>query len=166
MNDAYYEQLVARKSKPIDFVIRFLVVFILIAVVFFGMPFIGFLAFFVAVLLGVLAYYFVLPKLNVEYEYVLLNHDMDIDAIYSQAKRKRQLSFDIQQAEIMAPADSPRLQSYRPEKTYDFSSGKADAKPYALMITIDQKMTRILLEPDEKMYEHMQNWMGMKLYRD
>lgn len=166
MNDAYYEQLVTRKSKPIDFVIRFLVVFVIIAVAFFGMPFIGFLAIFVAVLLGVLAFYFVLPRLNVEYEYVLLNHDMDVDAIYNQSKRKRQLSFDIQQAEIMAPANSPRLQSYHPEKTYDFTSGCTNIKTYALMVLLDQKMTRILLEPDEKMYAHMQNWMGMKLHQD
>lgn len=165
MNDAYYEQLVSRKAKPIDYIIRFLVILIIVAILFFGIPF-GMIAVFAAILLGALAFYFVFPRLNVEYEYVLLNHDMDVDAIYSQSKRKRQLSFDIQQAEILAPANSPRLNSYKPEKTYDFSSGRADAKPYALMISLEQKMTRILLEPDEKMFQHMQDWMGMKLYHD
>lgn len=166
MNDAYYEQLVSRKAKPIDFVIRFLVIFLIVAVLFFGFPFIGMLAVMVAVILGILAFYFVFPKLNVEYEYVILNHDMDVDAIYSQSKRKRLLSFDIQQAEIVAPAASPRLNAYKPEKTYDFSSGSTDAAPYAVMISLDQKLVRILLEPDAKMFEHMQNWLGIKLYRD
>lgn len=164
MNDAYYEQLVSRKSKPMDYVIRFLVVFVIIAVAVFGMPFIGFLAIFVAVLLGVLAVYFVLPRLNVEYEYVLLNYDMDVDAIYSQSKRKRQLSFDIRQAEIMAPSGSSRLNSFQPEKTYDFSSGVAGVKSYTMITTIDQKLTSIVLELDETMFKHFQNWMGMKLY--
>lgn len=166
MNDAYYEQLVTRKSKPIDMVIRFLVIFVIVAVVFFGMPIAGFLAVFIAVLLGILAFYFVFPRLNVEYEYVILNHDIDVDAIYSQQKRKRQLSFDVRQAEIMAPAGSPRLNSYKPEKTYDFSSGNADAKAYSLMMPIDQKLTCIIIEPDEKMFQHIQGWMGMKIYKD
>lgn len=166
MNDVYYEQLVARKSKPQDLVIRFLVVFVIAAVVVFGMPLIGFLAFFAAVILGVLAIYFVFPRLNVEYEYVILNHDMDVDAIYSQSKRKRQLSFDIRQAEIMAPFGSPRLNSYKPEKTYDFSSGNANARTYSLMMPIDQKLTCIVIEPDDEMFRHIQGWMGMKLYRD
>lgn len=166
MNDAYYEQLVTRKSRPMDFVIRFLTILVIIAVAFFGMPFIGFLAIFTAVVLAVLAYYFVFPKLNVEYEYVLLNHDMDVDAIYSRSKRKRQLSFNIQQAEIMAPAGSPQLHSYQPVKTYDFSSGNTDAKTYAIMIILEQKLTCIILEPDETMLSHMQGWLGMKLYKN
>lgn len=166
MNDAYYEQLVARKSKPIDMAIRVFTIFFIGAIAVLGMPFIGFLAVFVAVLLGILAYYFVFPRLNVEYEYVLLNHDMDVDAIYSQSKRKRQLSFDIRQAEIMAPSGSPRLNSYKPEKTYDFSSGNTDSKTYSFMIPMDQKLICIIIEPDETMFRHIQGWMGVKLYRD
>lgn len=166
MNDTYYEQLVSRKSKPIDYVIRFLVIFVIIAIAFFGMPFIGFLAIFVAVLVGFLAFYFVIPRLNVEYEYVLLNHDMDIDAIYSQAKRKRLFSFDIKEAEIVAPANSPRLQSYTPTKTLNFSSGRQQANTYAIMINRGEQLTRILFDPDETMLHHMSNWLGMKLYND
>ena len=50
------------------------------------MPFIGFLSFVIAVILAVVAYYFIFPKLNVEYEYIILNHDLQIDAIYNKAK--------------------------------------------------------------------------------
>lgn len=166
MNDAYYEQLVTRKSKPMDYVIRFLVVFVIIAVAFFGMPFIGFLSIFVAVLLGVLAFYFIIPRLNVEYEYVILNHDMDVDAIYSQSKRKRLMSFSLKEAEIVAPMNSSRLQSYHPVKTYDFSAGKPNTDTYALMIHPGQQMTRILFDPDETMLKHMEGWLGTKLFRD
>ena len=52
------------------------------------MPFIGLLAFVIAVILAMLAYYFVFPRLSVEYEYILLNHDLQIDIIYNRAKRK------------------------------------------------------------------------------
>ena len=42
MNDAYYEQLVARKSRPLDMVIRFLTILVIVAVAVFGMPFLEF----------------------------------------------------------------------------------------------------------------------------
>ena len=51
--------------------------------------FIGSLAVLVTILLGVLIYYFVFPKLDVEYEYTLLNHDLEIDAIYSNQKKRK-----------------------------------------------------------------------------
>ena len=103
MNDALYEQLVTRKSRPMDLVIRILCIAALVVVLCGGMPFIGSLAVLVTVLLGVLIYYFVFPKLDVEYEYTLLNHDLEIDAIYSKSKRKKLMTLDIQQAEIIAP---------------------------------------------------------------
>ena len=103
MNDALYEQLIARRPKPYDLPLRILIILVIVAVAVLGMPFIGILSFVIAVILAVLAYYFVFPKLNVEYEYIILNHDLQIDAIYNKAKRKRLQNIDIQGAEIIAP---------------------------------------------------------------
>ena len=102
MNDALYELLVTRKPKPYDMVVRILVILLIIAVAIGGMPFIGMTSFLVAVLIALLAYYFIFPRLNVEYEYTLLNHDMQIDVIYNRSKRKSLMNFDIQAAEIIA----------------------------------------------------------------
>ena len=122
MNDALYEQLISRRPKPYDLPLRILIVILIAAVAVLGMPFIGFLSFMIAVILAIVAYYFIFPKLNVEYEYIILNHDLQIDAIYNKAKRKRLRALDIQAAEIIAPKGSPRLNSYRPDKVYDYSS--------------------------------------------
>ena len=164
MNDAFYEQLVARKSRPLDVVIRILIIAALALVLVFSMLLLGFLGVIITVVLAFLAYYFVFPKFNVEY--TLLNHDMEVDAIYSKSKRKKLITFDIQQAEIIAPKGSPRLNSQRPEKTMDFSSQDANAKAYSIMIQMDQKNTCIIIEPDETMLNHIKSWMGMKLYLD
>ncbi len=166
MNDAFYEQIVTRKSKPLDLLIRILIVVFIAMVAIVGTLFIGFLAFFIAVLLAMGAYYFIFPRLNVEYEYTLLNYDIDIAAIFSKEKRKNITSFDIREAEIIAPKDSPRLNSYHPNKTQDFSSGEADARVYAVMIPLEQGVNCILLEPDHTMLEHMKSWTGMKLFED
>ena len=133
MNDALYEQLVTRKSRPMDLVIRILCIAALVVVLCGGMLFIGSLAVLVTILLGVLIYYFVFPKLDVEYEYTLLNHDLEIDAIYSKSKRKKLMTLDIQQAEIIAPKNSHRLDSVHADKTKDFSAGTGEGT-YAIVI--------------------------------
>lgn len=166
MNDAFYEQLVTRKTKPLDILLRILIIVFIALVAIIGMLFLGFLAFFIAVLLAMGAYYFIFPRFNVEYEYTLLNYDIDVAAIFSKEKRKNITSFDIRQAEIIAPKGSPRLSSYQPAKTHDFTSGEADAKVYAVMIPLESGISCILLEPDRTMLEHMKSWTGMKLYED
>ena len=116
-----------------DLVIRILCIAALVVVLCGGMLFIGSLAVLVTILLGVLMYYFVFPKLDVEYEYTLLNHDLEIDAIYSKSKRKKLMTLDIQQAEIIAPKNSHRLDSVHADKTKDFSAGTGEGT-YAIVI--------------------------------
>ncbi len=166
MNDALYELIVARRPKPYDLPVRILVILAVVAIAVLGMPFLGFFSFTIALLAAVLAYYFIFPKLNVEYEYILLNHDIQIDVIYNRAKRKPLQNFDIQTAEIIAPKGSPRLNSFKPDKVFDFSSGNPSAKVYAIMIALNKNNACVYIEPDEKMLEHMKRWMGMKMYQD
>ena len=166
MNDALYELIVARRPKPYDLPVRILVILAIAAIAIVGMPFVGLFSFAIAVVAAMLAYYFIFPKLNVEYEYTLLNHDIQIDAIYNRAKRKKLKSFDIQTAEIIAPKGSPRLNSFKPDKVYDYSSGNPSAKVYAIMISLDQNNACVYIEPDNKMLDHMKHWMGTKLYLD
>lgn len=166
MNDAYYEQIAARKPRSTDLVLRILLIALIPAIIIFGSAFIGFFAIMLGIVYAVLLYYFIIPRFHVEYEYDLLNHDMEISAIYNKASRKKKMSFDIQQAEIIAPKSSPRLNSYHADKTLDFSTGDDNAKTFAVMIPIDQTLTCILLDPDTTMLKHMKSWMGMKLYED
>ncbi|MCL2864703.1 MAG: DUF6106 family protein [Lachnospiraceae bacterium] len=168
MNDALYEHIVARKSGPLDLVkkIGIIVALVLLLFILFSIPTVGTFALIIVAGLGFLAYQFVFTKLNVEYEYALLNHDIDIDIIYSQQKRKRLLSFDFQQAEIIAPKNSPRLNAINPEKTYDFTSRAADAKTYAIVISLERKKVCVLIEPDQGMINHMKPWMGSKFFLD
>ena len=37
---------------------------------------------------------------------------------------------------------------------------------YAIVIPSEQTITCVLIDPDEKMLDHMQQWMGMKMFRD
>lgn len=93
MNDALYEQLVTRKLKASGIFISILVIALAAAAAVLGMPFLGFLSFIIAILILMIGYYFIFSKFNVEYEYMILNHDFQIDAIYNKSKRKNMLQF-------------------------------------------------------------------------
>ncbi|MGC4019470.1 MAG: hypothetical protein QM793_09795 [Muricomes sp.] len=164
MNDTFYEQLVTRKTSAGNIVARIAIIAALALFLIFSTPLLGLFSIIITAVLAFGAYYFIFQKLNVEYEYTLLNYDMEIDVIYNKSKRQELISFDVRQSEIMAPKNSPRLNSCHPDKTLDFSS--KDGTAFALMIPINQKNTCIILEPDSKMLTQMKSWMGTKLYMD
>ena len=166
MNDALYEHIVARKSGPFDLIKKILLCFSLVILLFILYAFLHSFGILLTIIIGFLVFTFVFPRLDVEYEYTLLNHDMDVDAIFSRKKRKRLLSFDYQKAEIIAPKNSPRLNSINIEKTYDFTSGNPDEKTFAIIIIIDRKRTCVIVEPDQGMINHMRPWMGSRFYLD
>jgi len=166
MNDAIYEHIVARKSSPLDLVKKIAIILLLVLIFIITFFILHTFAFLVMLILGFLTHVFIFSKINKEYEYTLLNHDMDVDVIYSRQKRKRILSFDYQKAEIIAPRNSPRLRSFNIEKTYDFSSGDPTEKAFAIIMNLDQKRTCIIIEPDQGMINHMRPWMGSKFFLD
>jgi len=166
MNDALYEHIVLRKSTAKDNLIRIAIIAALALLLVVGFGLFGATALIIVVVLAILVYNFVFSRLNIEYEYTLLNHEIDVDIIYSRQKRKRQLSFDLRQAEIIAPKGSPRLNSYKPEKIYDFTSKDPDKKAFAVMMSLDQKNVCILIEPNRGMIDHIRPWMGSKFHMD
>jgi len=80
MNDNFHEQLITKKQKGNPLVIRIIVVVFIILFLTIGALFLGFLSIIIAVVLGVTAYFYIFPNLSVEYEYSLVNHELDITA--------------------------------------------------------------------------------------
>ena len=69
MNDNFHEQLITKKQKGNPLVIRIIVVVFIILFLTIGALFLGFLSIIIAVLIGVTAYFYILPNLSVEYYY-------------------------------------------------------------------------------------------------
>ena len=67
-----------------------------------------------AVILGVVAY-IVIPRLNVEYEYVFCDGQLDFDKIMNGEKRKHLSRVDMEQVTVVAPIKSHALDGYRRE---------------------------------------------------
>lgn len=150
MNQLYAEAGVKRKDTAATIGLKALMVV--------GML-IGFFCLFLGQVAGILGavlivgiFYF-FPKLNVEYEYVFVDGQIDFDKIMGKAKRKNMFRIDFDQVEIMAPVGSHALDGYTYDKLEqkDFSSRNKESKPYAIIASLNEKKYKILFEPSEKM---------------
>ena len=167
MSDLYSELLVKRERTIKDSITKYgLIVLTAIAVI--AGLIITPLIWIAAVVLGI-ACYFVIPKTDVEYEYLFINGDFDIDMIMSKTKRKKVKSFKLSESDLAAPLDSHRMDYYNGNqnmKVLDFSSGNPEHKRFGVITRLDGNLCKIILEPDEALAQAMKNSAPSKVFLD
>ena len=148
MNDFYTEQLVKKQTDMKDILIKAILVSLTIVsfVVILMYP-IGLILPILMIVLDV----FMFRRLNVEYEYLFLNGD--IDKIMNKSKRKKLFNANVSDMELLAPAESAELNQYRNARTLDFSSHTGQAKVYALVLSGQGELRKVLFEPNETIVE-------------
>lgn len=167
MSDLYSELLVKKESTAKDGIMKYGLIVLTALAVLAGI-FVNPLILLVAVVLGI-ACYFVIPKTDVEYEYLFINGDFDIDMIMSKTKRKKVKSFKLSEADLAAPLDSHRLDYYNGNqnmKVLDFSSGNPEHKRFGVITRLDGNLCKIILEPDEALAQAMKNSAPSKVFLD
>ena len=121
------------------------------------------------IVLGIVAYVVILPNTDLEYEYLLVNHSLDIDKVMAKSKRKKLKSYDLSGADIIAPLNSSRMDYYNSNtnmKVLDFSSGNPEHKRFAFVIRDDGAATKVIFEPDEAMATTLRQSMPNKCFLD
>ena len=163
MKDSFYEQLVpVKRSKTFFYGGMILFLLVLAAVVLVSFLFLGITAVLIGWVVGMLFYFFIYPKFNIEYEYSLVNHNLDIDVVYSKSKRKHLYSLDLQEAEAIAPKDSPALHSYGGARTKDLTSRTGQYPVYSIIVAQNSGRMNLVIEPDAEMLERIRQWSGRK----
>lgn len=166
MSDMYRELLVKREPKTSDrlFQIGLILLTVLAAAaVIFVTPWAA------VVLIALCVFdYFKFPAFHLEYEYLYVNGELDVDKIMSQKSRKKAASYDLaDHMELIAPWDSHEMDYYRKGhqgKVTDFTSGRADAKVYAMVYGGDKGTEIVLFEPDKVMLQDMQRIAPRKVH--
>lgn len=156
MSDLYTELIVKRKKTAADTVKKALLIAgtVVGVLAFFTMGIIGLV---ILVAFGV-ADYFLLPTFDVEYEYIYVNGELDVDKIMSKQKRKRVYSMDIKKLELMAPSNSHVLDYHNQNKnlkTLDFSSGEEGAKTFTMIVKGEKGMEKVIFEPNDVIVKDM-----------
>ena len=167
MGDLYSELLVKKDKTAKDSLLKYGLIVLTVLAVFAGLI-ITPLALIIAVALGI-ACYFVIPKTDVEYEYLFINGDFDIDMIMSKTTRKKVKSFKLSESDLAAPLDSHRMDYYNGNqnmKVLDFSSGNPEHKRFGVITRLDGNLCKIILEPDEALAQAMKNSAPSKVFLD
>lgn len=158
MSDLYTEVIVKRKTPVQAHILKALLIVLTVlaflAAIALPLGIIGFLVF----IAFCIADYFLLPTFDVEFEYLYVNGELDVDKIMSRQKRKRVFSADIKALELMAPSASHALDYYNNNKnlkTLDFSSGEEGAKTFTMILKGEKGPTRVIFEPNEVILRDM-----------
>ena len=162
MGDYYTEQLVKRKSSGVSMIVKVLLIAVTALVLLIGLvlP----IALIAAVLLGIIDY-FLFQNMNLEFEYLYVNGNLDIDKIMSKSRRKKVFEMEMSELEVIAPAGSPELRPYQGLKILNYGSGMPDAKVYEMVVVKNGNKTRIAFEPNDVILEGMRMIAPRKVFR-
>ena len=167
MNDGYEEILVKRQKTPKDTIIKGLVigvvaVLIVACVLLFNPIFLV-----VGMIAGFLAYYLILPNFDLEYEYLYVGGDIDIDKIMAKRKRKRIASYSKDNLEVMAPTGSDHVASYiKNAKVKDYTSADPEAKTWTLVYGGENSTEVVRLELTQEIAQDMRRFAPRKVFFD
>lgn len=167
MSDLYSEWLVKKETTAKDRITKYGLIVLTVLFVAAGL-FISPILLLGAIVMGIICY-FVLPKTDLEYEYLFVNGELDIDVVMAKSKRKRVKSIDLTDADLVAPEKSHRMDYYNGNtrmKVLDYSSGNPEHKRYAIIARVDGANTKILFEPDENMAQAIRKSSPSKVFLD
>ena len=167
MSDLYSELLVKKKQTAKDLVVKYGLIALTVIMVLGGLV-LNVLLLVPAIALGI-ACYFVIPKTDLEYEYLFVNGELDIDMIMSKSKRKRVKSLQLAEADLVAPLKSHRMDYYNGNqnmKVLDYSSGNPQHKRFGVITRLDNATCKIILEPDEALAQAMKKTAPSKVFLD
>ena len=148
MNESYKELIVKKEMGVKEIALRAVCLIPTVLFALLGLG--GFLiALAVAAIFGVLTY-FVWISTDIEYEYLYLDKELNIDKIMAKSRRKKMATLEVERMEIMAPEKSHQLDSYRNRdfKKVDYSAGRdlPEMKLYTIYYDGSQKIQVNLTE--------------------
>jgi len=146
--DIYNEFTVNRRlcASP-KAVKRFFVILTLVAV---GLALLH-LAFLFLAAIFLLMYLWCRSNLEVEFDYIHANDELDIDKVIMGKRRKHILTVHLNQVLLFAPKLSSALDEYQMLPVMDFSSMSGSRDCYVMVCIANNLQRRLILEPDEKM---------------
>ena len=152
MSDFYTEQLVERKAPAVTSILKVIMI---------GITAVSF----VFTLLIPFAIIVPIILVCVEYEYLFVNGNLDIDKIIAKSRRKRVFEMEITDLELIAPAGSPEVRQFQGLKAQNFSSCTPEGRKYEMIVVKNGEKRRIVFEPNEKILDGMRMYAPRKVFR-
>jgi hypothetical protein len=165
--DIFLEKIVRRKKTAVDGVVIASIILSALIIIMFVSS-LSFLAAFsplVIVGIGYLGYVFI-RNMNVEYEYIVTNGDLDIDMIIAQRKRKRVFSGNCKDFDVVAKMTSGQFNNNTDSIKKRINAVTAMDSPdvYFLTTVKDGSKVLVFFEPHPKMIESFKKYIPRKVF--
>ncbi|NLB81140.1 MAG: hypothetical protein GX800_05940 [Clostridiaceae bacterium] len=167
--DFFNEHIVLRKKDGKDYIKIFGMVVAALLLFFVLLTFSGYLASFFLLFVAGIIYllYFGISSLNIEYEYIVTNGDIDIDKIVAKRKRTRIVSLNARDFEYFAPMTENHANTYNNQsitKRLDVSSNTKNSRLYFGIYRKSNEKTCLIFEPTDKMLECFSRYVPKNAY--
>ena len=172
--EVFIEYMVKRKKTPIDYLKVFgillggFILMMLVTTFLSAVPFIG--SFVLLMIAGIvyLMYHFV-TSINLEYEYILTETELDVDKIINTRRRKRLTTVNIRGVECFAKISSPELKRYsdnpKIKKIYACRDIRDEETNFVVYTSKDE--TKLLFfNPNQKITDRIKALNPQKTYLD
>ncbi|MCM1237485.1 MAG: DUF6106 family protein [Ruminococcus flavefaciens] len=166
MNDDYAEFSVESKNKHTNVgvvvltIILAIVVLLLVLLINGMLPqnirMLGSLLIAAYLIVGIPLFISICHAKSVDYDYLYVENDLDIDMVISKSKRKHVLTVHMEHAKRIAPMGSQSILGYEGKGNVmvkDYSSGESN--PYVIVVEKNGTVVELLIEPDEHMLSLM-----------
>lgn len=154
MNEYLIEQLVKKRTTEKDIAIKYGLISLTVLFLLLSLNPIFLLLFLVLLFVD----YYVLRRMDVEFEYTYFEGSIDIAKVMNKQFRKELFSTNIKEdVEIVAPSDHDALSCHQVDKTLNYSSMIPEKKTYTMITSYKEKKVKIIFEPNEKMLNAMRD---------
>ncbi len=114
---------------------------------------------------GVYAW-FCSQKINTEYEYLLLDHEISVDVIYNKNRRKKLMNCPVKKIELFAPADLGKLDHVKRQniKLEDYSTRKDQDRHYLMVCSNEGGKMAFLLTPGTELLDNFSRELNRNVF--
>jgi hypothetical protein len=102
-------------------------------------------------------------NLEVEFDYTLVNMELDLDKVIRGKKRRHLMTLGLKDILVAAPKDSDALDNYYHLPLLDFSSGDPNRPCYIIVCVYRGEKRRLQLELTQEMLRAMRLQIGSKV---
>lgn len=160
MGDTFIEQIVKRKNRGAVLAkqigVGVLALILLAIAIFFCFTPLVSVAFVVAAAI-VYGAWWLITSMNVEFEYIYTNGEMDVDRIAAKRKRKRVTTVRVSSFEEFAPFDREQYRQKRYDITIDAAVSMADPNAwYASYTNREGKKCCLVFSPEEEFRKELE----------
>ena len=162
MSDNYVEVLVKRNIEKKN---RKMIMFVIFAILIAAGMMTSISGFYYLLVLAVLAYYFLVIKYCIEFEYFYMDGEFSISKIYNKSRRKTILILNDGMIKIIAPVGSNELQSFRELKEKDCTAKEPLNLPYRIVYIHNGKPEAVNIQMTDELYKELKRNMPYKVKR-